>query len=116
MVGRPLADVCRIGIETSLVDDGGLGAGTSIADVWRIGVETSLECVLRIGASTSLWRGTETSVAWHVIGTDGPSMFATDTDVPDNAKTGLGLYVKHVGSRCKSASTSSALSPSRSVS
>ncbi len=50
----PLADVCRIGIETSLIGGGGLGAGTSIADVWRIGVETSLACVLRIGAATSL--------------------------------------------------------------
>ncbi len=33
----PLADVCRIGIET----DGGLGASIPIADFWRIGVETS---------------------------------------------------------------------------
>ncbi len=29
----PLADVCRIGIETSLVGDGDLGAGISIADI-----------------------------------------------------------------------------------
>ncbi len=139
----PLANVCRIGNETSLVGDGGLGAWTSIADVWRIGVETSFACVLRIGAATSLagvgglvtgtsvgdiwsigaamslsgfWRGTETPVAWHVIITDGPSPFATDTDVPDNVKTWLGLCIKHNGSRCKSASTSSALSPSRSAS
>ncbi len=139
----PLADVCRIGIETSLEDDGGLGAATSIADVWRIGVETSLAGVLRIGTATSLvgvgglvtgtslgdirsigaaislavsWRGTETPVAWHVIGTDGPSPFAADTDVPDSAKIWFGLCIKHNGSRCKSASMSSALSPSRSVS
>ncbi len=128
--------------DTSRVGDVGLGAGTSIADVWRIGVETSLACVLRIGAATSLvgvgglvtgtslgdiwsigaamslagsWGETETPVAWHVIGTDGPSPFATDTDAPDNAKTELGLCFKHIVSRCKSASTSSALSPRRSV-
>ncbi len=138
----PLADVCRIGIETSLVGDGGLGAGTSIADVWRIGVETSLACVLRIGAATSLvgvgglvagtsprdiwsigaamslkgsWGGTETPAAWHVFGTDGSTPFSTDTDDPDNAKTGFGICIKHIGSRCKSASTSSTLSPSKSV-
>ncbi len=107
----PLANVCRIGNKTSLVGDGGLGAWTSIADVCRFGVETSFACVLRIGAATSLvrigglvtgtslgdiwsigaamslsgsWRGTETPIAWHVIGTDGPSPFAADTDVPDN--------------------------------
>ncbi len=112
----PLANVCRIGNETSLVGDGGLGAWASIADAWRIGAETSLACVLRIGAATSLvgvgglitgtslgdiwsigvaislagsWRGTETPVAWHVIGTDGPSPFATDTHVRDNAKTSV---------------------------
>ncbi len=113
VLSAPLADVCRIGIETSLVGDGGLGAGTSIADVWRIGVKTSLACVLRIGAAISLvgvkglvtgtslgdiwsigaamslsgsWRGTEAPVAWHVIGTNRPSPFAADMGVPDNEK------------------------------
>ncbi len=137
-----LEDGWKIWSETPLVGDGGLGAGASVADVWRIGVETSLACVLRIGAATSLvgvggpangtslgdmrsfgaamslsgsWRGTKTHVAWRVIGTDGPSPFAADMGGPDNAKTRLGLCIKHNASRCKSASTSSALSPRRSV-
>ncbi len=103
----PLADVCRIGIETSLVGVGGLVTRTSLGDIKSIRAAISL---------AGSWRGTETPVAWHVIGTDGPSPFATDTEVPDNTKTWLGLCIKHNGSRCKSASTSSALSPSRSVS
>ncbi len=74
-----LADVCRIGIETSLVGDVGLGAGTSIADVWRMSgglvTGTSVGDIWSIGAAISFagsWKGTETLVAWHVIGTDGP--------------------------------------------
>ncbi len=100
-----LAEVCSIGIETSLVGDGGLGAGISIPDFWRIGIEAGS------------WGGTEKPAAWHDIGTDiGPSPFATDTGVPDSAKTGSGICIQHIGSRCKSASASSALSQSRPVS
>ncbi len=32
----PLADVCRIGIETSLVGVGGLVTGTFLGDIWSI--------------------------------------------------------------------------------
>ncbi len=39
----PLADVCRIGIETSLVGDGDLGAGISIADIEIPGSNASPE-------------------------------------------------------------------------
>ncbi len=86
----PLADACGIGIETSLVGVGDLGPGASLGDFWSIGAAMSL---------TGSWSGTETPATWHVFGTDGPSPFSTDTDVPDNAKTGLGICIKHFGSR-----------------
>ncbi len=36
--------------------------------------------------------GTQTSVAWRVIGADGPSSLVTGMGVPDNATTeGLGM-------------------------
>ncbi len=130
-----IVDVDALGgsasLETSRVGDGGLGAWTSIAGVLGIGAFVSLVGVgdLGLGASlgdlwsieaamslTGSWSGTETPATWHVFGIDGPSPFSTNTDVPDNATTWLGLCIKHNGSRCKSASTSSALSPSRSAS
>ncbi len=62
----PLADVCRISIDTSLVGVGDLGAGISIADIdalggstsledgWKIWSKTPLADICRIGIETSL--------------------------------------------------------------
>ncbi len=129
-VETPLADVCKIGIETSLVGVGGFGVKTSITDVCWVWIEAPLTdaeglgvgtSVLRIGAAMSLagsWNGAQASAACHVIGTEGLSPLVIEMGVPYNATSQwLGiLYIKHIGSRFKSEPTSSAFSPTLSIS
>ncbi len=86
----------------SLGDVGNLGTGVSSALDWKVGAATSLAVVQDLMArviiggtcrtraamllATSL-SGTQASVAWRVIGADGPSSPVTGMGVPDNATT-----------------------------
>ncbi len=92
----------EIGTVASLGDVGNLGTGVSFPKDWKVGAASSLAVVrdLRTGAFLAgAWRtgaamplvgslsGTQTSVAWRIIGVDGPSSFDTGIGVPDNATT-----------------------------